>query len=80
PDLAGIPPGGNGPPPGPNLTVRVPTWSEDGFVKTIRTGVDPSGASLRPDLMPWKAFNSAFDDDQLQAIYAYLHGLTPIQR
>ena len=80
PDLASNPPGGFGPPSGPNLTLRVPTWTEDGFIKTIRTGVDPTGVTLNPDLMPRKEFNSAYDDDQLQAIYAYLHGLTPIQR
>jgi mono/diheme cytochrome c family protein len=78
-DLAGIPPGGLGP-SGPNLTTKVPTWSEEGFVKTIRTGVEPSGYALNPDLMPWKGLSSALEDDQLQAMYAYLHGLTPIQK
>jgi hypothetical protein len=79
-DLAGRPPSGFGPPSGPNLTIRVPTWTEDGFVKTIRTGVDPSGYPLNPDQMPWKEFGIAFDDDQLKAMYAYLHGLERIQK
>jgi cytochrome c553 len=65
-------------PPGPNLTVLVPKWSQADFVKTIRTGVDPSGKSLNPDYMPWKEFSAAYTDDELGAIYQYLHGLTPI--
>ncbi len=78
-DLAGGRPGA-GPPPGPNLTLIVPTWTEDDFVRTIRTGVDPQGHSLRPELMPWKDISAATTDDELKAIYLYLHGLTPIQR
>lgn len=69
---------GFGPPPGPNLTQIVPQWSQADFVKTIRTGLDPNGRSLRPDMMPWKEFSEMFDDTQLQAIWAYLHGLTPL--
>jgi mono/diheme cytochrome c family protein len=69
---------GAGPPPGPNLTLIVPRWSEDDFVKTIRTGSDPNGYNLRPE-MPWRQFSAAFSDDELKAIYADLRGLTPIQ-
>lgn len=72
--------GGLGPPPGPNLTVLVPNWSEAGFVNTIRTGVDPTGKKLDSTMMPYKEFSAMYDDDQLQAIYAYLHGLTPITK
>lgn len=78
-DLAGGSPG-RGPPPGPNLTLIVPKWSEDQFVQTIRTGKDPIGYSLRPDMMPWKQFSAAFTDDELKAVYAFLHALPPIQR
>lgn len=76
-DLAGGTPG-FGPPPGPNLTVLVPKWSEADFVKTIRTGVDPNGHELNPDEMPWKEISAFASDNDLQAIFAYLHGLTPI--
>jgi mono/diheme cytochrome c family protein len=69
---------GAGPPPGPNLTLIVPKWSEAGFVKTIRTGTDPNGYDLRPE-MPWRQFSAAFSDDELKAIYADLHGLAPLQ-
>ncbi len=78
-NLAGGTPGGFGPPAGPNLTQLVPKWSEADFVKTIRTGVDPTGKSLNPDQMPWKEISGFASDDDLKAIYAYLHGLTPIE-
>jgi mono/diheme cytochrome c family protein len=79
-NLAGGKPGGFGPPPGPNITVLVPKWNEADFVKTIRTGVDPTGKSLNADLMPWKAISAFATDDDLKAIYAYLHGLTPVEK
>jgi mono/diheme cytochrome c family protein len=78
-DLAGGTPG-FGPPPGPNITVLVPKWNEADFVKTIRTGVDPTGKSLNADLMPWKAISAFATDDDLKAIYAYLQGLTPVEK
>lgn len=68
-----------GPPPGPNLTLIVPRWTAAQFVKTIRTGTDPNGYSLRPDMMPWKQFSAAYSDEELSAIYRYLHGLKPIE-
>lgn len=72
--------GGLGPPPGPNLTVLVPKWSQAEFVKTIRTGVDPTGKSLDPDMMPWKEISGFATDNDLAAIYSYVHGLTPIEK
>jgi len=78
-DLAGGTPG-FGPPPGPNLTVVLPKWSETDFIKTTRSGVDPTGHALNPDMMPWKEISAFATDDDLKAIYAYLHGLTPIER
>jgi len=80
PDLAGGVASGLGPPAGPNLTALVPKWSEADFVKTIRTGVDPTGHALNPDEMPWKEISSFATDNDLKAIYAYLHGLTPIDK
>jgi mono/diheme cytochrome c family protein len=77
-DLAGGTPGRGGP-VGPNLTLIVPHWTEVQFVQTIRTGKDPTGYALRPDMMPWKNFSAAFSDDELKAIYAYLRSLPPIQ-
>lgn len=78
-NLAGGNPGGFAP-VGPNLTLLVPKWSDADFVKTIRTGVDPSGKQLNPDMMPWKELSARFSDDELKAIYTYVHGLTPIEK
>lgn len=59
----------------PNLTPggEPGSWSEADFVKTIRTGVTPEGHQLS-DNMPWKEF-SKYSDDELKAIWAYLHSL-----
>lgn len=74
PDLTG-----NAPPPAPpgasNLTVIVPNWSKDDFFKTMRTGIDPTGRQVSP-IMPWKTIGK-LDDVELEALYLYLHGLTP---
>jgi len=67
-----------GPPVGPNLTVLIPKWSEADFVKTIRTGTDPYGHTLN-DQMPWKQISAFSTDEDLHALYLYLHGLTPVQ-
>lgn len=69
-----------GPPVGPNLTQIVPRWTETQFVQTIRTGRDPNGYELRPDMMPWKELSAAFTDDELRAIYADIHSLAPVSR
>ncbi len=79
-NLAGGTPSSFGPPAGPNLTTLVPKWSEADFIKTIRTGVDPAGKSLDPRQMPWREISTFASDDELKAMYAYLKGLTPIQK
>lgn len=66
---------GGGPAPGPNLTALVPTWSLEQFANTIHTGVDPTGHTLNPEEMPWKEISAFANDDDLKALYAYLHGL-----
>lgn len=79
-DLAGIAPSDFGPPAGPNLTVLMPKWSEAEFMKTIRTGTDPTGHALNPKEMPWKEISTFATDDELKAIFAYLKALTPITK
>ena len=79
PALDGVASGGGGPPaavPPPNLTLsgEVGQWTQEQFVNTIRTGVTPSGRQLSTD-MPWKVYGGMVDED-LQAVYAYLHTLT----
>lgn len=76
-NLTGGIPGGFTP-VGPGLTTIVPKWNSDAdLVKTIRTGTDPNGHVLNPDQMPYKQYSAAFTDDELKAIYQYLHGLGP---
>src|SRR5258706_3502324 len=79
PALDGVVPAGGGPPaavPPPNLTLsgEVGQWTQEQFVTTIRTGVTPSGRQLSEE-MPWKFYGGMVDED-LQAVYAYLHTLT----
>ncbi|MBI3359593.1 MAG: c-type cytochrome [Chloroflexi bacterium] len=71
---------GNAPPPAPpapNLTVILPQWSKEDFFTAMRTGVTPSGEEMDPVAMPWKAMGK-LDDVELEALYLYLHGLTPV--
>lgn len=77
-NLAGRAPGKlPGPPAGPNLTAIVPGWSADVFIHVLRTGTDPSGRKVSAE-MPWKQISGFASDDDLRAMHAYLHGLTPI--
>lgn len=61
-----------------NLTVIVPKWSKDDFFKAMRTGVDLTGHQIQPP-MPWQQIGK-LDDVELEALYQYLHALTPITR
>lgn len=49
-------------------------WSEKDFLKTLRTGVTPSGRQLDSDFMPGNVFGK-FDDDRLKGLWLYLHSL-----
>jgi cytochrome c553 len=71
--------GGTSPisPKGPNLVQRVPNWTQEQFIKTLRTGVDPAGHKLS-DQMPWRIY-ARLDDDELIAVYQYLHDYRPAQ-
>jgi mono/diheme cytochrome c family protein len=75
--LAGRVSKGPGPPAGPNLTMIVPSWTAEQFAQTIRTGIDPNKHTLTAE-MPWKPISKFANDDDLAAIYAYLHGLSPL--
>lgn len=63
----------------PNLTPggTLVSWGPDGFVKFFRTGITPMGKEVNPEFMPWKIYGH-LDDDQLQAIYAYLMKQPPL--
>ncbi len=64
-------------PPGPNLTVPVPHWSQDEFLQIFKQGVDPTGRKIS-DAMPWKDYQGAFADQDIIDIYQYIHSLPPL--
>ena len=74
--LAGGKPGDPGSPFAPNLTPggELRAWSVADFVKTLRTGVTPSGTNLPDRYMPWM-FKSQMTDDELNAVFLYLQSL-----
>ena len=61
----------------PDRNTGLGIWTEEMFVKAIRTGrhMGTSREILPP--MPWPAFRNASDDD-LKSIYAYLRTVKPI--
>lgn len=62
----------------PDENTGIGSWSEETFVKALRTGrhMGVSRPILPP--MPWEAFRNLKDDD-LKAIYAYLRSLPPVR-
>ena len=82
PDLAG------GAYPDPSVTYIVPnltpggdlaTWTEEQFLNTIRTQVNPAGRGLNTNLMPFEDINN-LTDDELKAIWLYLQSLPPMEQ
>ena len=61
-------------PPIPNIsaTGHLGQWTQADFVNVFRTGKTPEGRVLS-QYMPVKSFT--YSDDELRAIYLYLHGL-----
>ena len=72
--------GGTEPGQGMNLTPGgdLAKWSEEDFMKTLRTGVNPTGKKLDPALMPWQSMGK-MTDDELKAIWLYLKALPPVE-
>ena len=68
-------------PPAPNLTFgagsTLPTWTEEGFINAMRTGVTPMGANLRSEYMPWTSYRY-MSDDELKAVWLYLQSLPKV--
>jgi len=50
-------------------------YSEDDFIKILRTGVRPDGSHVDPE-MPWQLMKS-MTDVELKAVYAYLKTVPP---
>jgi mono/diheme cytochrome c family protein len=78
PELTGGVPPDPASPPAPSLTASGPlrSWTEEGFITTLRTGVTPSGHELDSG-MPWKSY-AKLDDAELHALWMYLSTLEPI--
>jgi mono/diheme cytochrome c family protein len=73
PDLTG----GTNPfiPIGPNLTIITPVLSEEQFLTFLHTGVNRTGRTVDPLLMPWKSYSQVYSDADLRDMYAYLQAL-----
>ena len=69
-------------PPAPNLTFGsgsvLPSWTEEGFMSTIRTGITPEGIKLRAQYMPWGSYKF-MNDDELKAVWVYLQSLPKME-
>lgn len=66
-------------PPAANLTPagHLANWTQDDFIKTLRTGVTPEGKTLNPDYMPW-TITQRMTDDELAALWLYFNSLPPV--
>ncbi|MDJ0850787.1 MAG: c-type cytochrome [Myxococcota bacterium] len=53
---------------------RLARWSEDDFLRALRSGVTPEGDQMDPRWMPWPAIGQ-MSDTELRAIYRYLRTL-----
>lgn len=62
----------------PDENTGIGSWSEETFVKAIRTGRHMGTA--RPILppMPWEMYKEMTDDD-LKSVYAYLRSIPPVK-
>jgi mono/diheme cytochrome c family protein len=61
----------------PDLETGIGSWTETGFLNTLRKGVNPRGDSLH-EFMPWREIRRMTDDD-LRAIYRYLRTVPAIR-
>lgn len=89
PELQGrVETGQPGPPAGPNLTQIIPRWTQEQFMAFFNTGTLPGGGRVpiitlssgySEPRMNWPMVRAVTTDDELTAIYAYLHSLPPIE-
>ena len=59
----------------PDLIAIAAAWTDAEFVQTLRTGKNPLGGAVGPQ-MPWQDFARVYSDDELAAIYVYLQSLS----
>jgi mono/diheme cytochrome c family protein len=89
PELQGrVDTGQLGPPAGPNLTRIVPQWTEEQFMAFFNSGTLPGGGKVpiitlssgySEPRMNWPMVRAVATDDELKAMYAYLHSLPPVE-
>lgn len=75
PDLSGTDePGG-----GKNLTPggKLGSWTEDDFIRAMRTGVEPDGTQIDQELMPTRIFGK-LNESELRALWLYLQTLPAV--
>jgi len=63
----------------PDSATGIGAWTEEQFIKTLRTGKHLGAENGRPILppMPWQ-FIAKMTDEDLSAVYAYLKSLPPV--
>jgi hypothetical protein len=62
----------------PDVATGIGSWTEEIFIKALRTGKDMGeGRAILPP-MPWPMIGQATDAD-LKAIFAYLKSLKPVE-
>jgi hypothetical protein len=61
----------------PDTNTGIGIWTEDMFVKSLRTGKHMGTSRPIQPPMPWMWYSKATDED-LKAIYAYLRTVPPI--
>jgi mono/diheme cytochrome c family protein len=59
----------------PDLIQIAGNWTAEQFVQTLRTGKNPLGGGVGPQ-MPWQDFARAYTDEDLEAIYRYLRSFS----
>ena len=62
----------------PDEVTGIGAWSEEAFIKTMRTGRHLGSGRKIQLPMPWDNFAKLTDDD-LRAIFAYLKSLKPVE-
>ena len=64
----------------PDMETGLGSWTEEMFIKAMRTGKHMGAADGRDILppMPWQGIGQLPDED-LKAIWAYLHSLKPVK-
>ena len=62
----------------PDLATGIGSWTEEIFIKALRTGKDMGEGRVILPPMPWPTIGQSTDTD-LKAIFAYLKSLKPVE-